>query len=46
MGDFGCKVRSTGKASLSKWVFIWKFREAKVASFEQFHDPQLANAFR
>lgn len=46
MGEFACRVRSTGKTSRHKWVFIWKFRGDKVASHEQFHDPSLAQAFR
>jgi uncharacterized protein len=46
MGEFACRVRSTGKTSRSKWVFIWKFRGGKVSSHEQFHDASLAEAFR
>ena len=46
VGEFGCKVRATGKSSLSKWVFIWKFRDGRVCSYEQFHDPAIADAFR
>jgi uncharacterized protein len=45
LGDFGCKVRATGKAVLTPWVFIWKFREGRVSSYEQFHDPSMAAAF-
>jgi ketosteroid isomerase-like protein len=26
--------------------FIWKLRDGRVSSYEQFHDPALANAFR
>ncbi|HEY5812354.1 MAG TPA: nuclear transport factor 2 family protein, partial [Terrimicrobiaceae bacterium] len=46
VGEFACKVRTTGKRSRTRWVFIWKFREGKICSFEQFHDPAIAAAFR
>ena len=46
LGEFGCKVRATGKSVLSRWVFIWKLREGRVYDYEQFHDPSLAAAFR
>jgi uncharacterized protein len=46
LGEFGCRVRATGKQSRTRWVFIWKFRDAKISSYEQFHDPALAAAFR
>jgi uncharacterized protein len=46
LGEFGCRVRATGKQSRTRWVFIWKFRETKICSYEQFHDPALATAFR
>jgi uncharacterized protein len=45
-GTFGCIVRGTGKSALTRWVFIWKFRDGKVQSYEQFHEPSLAAAFR
>jgi ketosteroid isomerase-like protein len=45
-GDYGCTVNATGKTALTPWVFIWKVRDGKVASYEQFHDPALADAFR
>lgn len=45
-GEYGCTVNSTGKTSLTPWVFIWKLRDGKVSSYEQFHDPTLAEAFR
>lgn len=45
-GDFGIKVRATGKSSLTRWVFIWKFREGRVCSYEQFHDASITDAFR
>jgi hypothetical protein len=46
LGEFGCRVKATGKSALTRWVFIWKLREGRVYSYEQFHDPALANAFR
>ena len=45
-GEYGCTVNATGKSSLTPWVFIWKLRDGKVASYEQFHDPALTEAFR
>jgi hypothetical protein len=44
-GNFRAKVRRTGKTDDSPWVFIWKLRDGKVVSYEQFHDPALASAF-
>jgi ketosteroid isomerase-like protein len=46
LGEFGCRVRATGKRARTRWVFIWKFRDAKIFSYEQFHHPALAAAFR
>ena len=46
LGEFGCHVRKTGKKSRTRWIFIWKFRDGKICSYEQFHDPALAAAFR
>ena len=45
-GEFGVRVRATGKSALTPWVFIWKFRDGKISSYEQFHDASIANAFR
>lgn len=48
IGTFGCRVRATGKTSHTRWAFVWKIdiNSGKVTSYEQFHDPALANAFR
>lgn len=46
LGEFGCRVRATGKTSRARWVFIWKLRHGKICSYEQFHGPELAAAFR
>ena len=45
-GEYGCTVKANGKSSLTPWVFIWKLRQGKVAGYEQFHAPGLADAFR
>ena len=42
---YAFKVRATGKTDDSPWVFIWKLRDGKVVSYEQFHDPAFAAAF-
>ncbi len=46
LGEFACRVHATGKRARTRWVFLWKFRGEKVCSYEQFHDPALAEAFR
>src|ERR1041385_3270063 len=46
LGEYACKVRATGKRSRARWAFIWKFKAGKVCSYEQFHGPELAMAFR
>ncbi len=46
LGTFHCRVKATGKESKTQWVFIWKIRDGLVASYEQFHDPKIADAFR
>ncbi|MGD1278776.1 MAG: nuclear transport factor 2 family protein [Tepidisphaeraceae bacterium] len=46
LGEFACRVRRTGKKSRNRWVFIWKFRDGRICSYEQFHDPALAVAFQ
>ena len=45
-GEYGCTVNTTGKSSLTPWVFIWKLRDGRVVGYEQFHDPALTEAFR
>jgi ketosteroid isomerase-like protein len=45
-GTFGCRVRSTGKKSITRWMFLWKFKAGKVVSYEQFHAPGMAEAFK
>ena len=45
IGDVSFIVRSSGKAGSSSWVYIWKLRDGKVYSYDQFNDPGLAQAF-
>jgi ketosteroid isomerase-like protein len=44
-GTFTCRVHATGKTANMPWVFVWKFRDDKVLSYEQFAAPGLAEAF-
>jgi ketosteroid isomerase-like protein len=44
-GDVSFRVRETGKAGSSKWVYIWKLANGQVQSYDQFNDPGLAAAF-
>lgn len=46
MGDVRFRVRETGHAGSSSWVYIWKLRDGKVVSYDQFNDAGLAQAFR
>ncbi len=46
LGQYGCRVRSTGRESMSRWVFIWKLHDRKVCSYEQFHDSAIEDIFR
>lgn len=46
LGDVGYRSRTNGKTAVSNWVFIWKLREGRVYSYEQFHDANLAAVFR
>ncbi|MBS1714339.1 MAG: nuclear transport factor 2 family protein [Armatimonadetes bacterium] len=46
LGTFTCKVRSTGKTSHTRWAFVWRFEQGSVVSYEQFHDPAIAEAFK
>ena len=46
MGDYGFRARATGKSSKNPWVFIWKFRNGKVSSYEQYQAPAAADAFK
>ena len=46
LGEFGCRVRATGKSARTRWAFIWRLRDGQICAYEQFHDPALAQAFR
>src|SRR5258708_7174410 len=46
IGTFGCRSNETGKAGNTRWVFIWRFTNGKVSSYEQFHDLRIADVFR
>lgn len=46
LGTFAGLVRSTGRVISTRWIFVWKFRDGKVTSYEQFHDGALASGFR
>ena len=46
MGDVTFRARATTKESKSAWVYVWKLRDGKVCSYEQFNDAGLANGFR
>jgi ketosteroid isomerase-like protein len=45
-GEYAFRARGSGKSSRGPWVFIWKLRDGKVYSYEQFHDPSAAAVFR
>ena len=45
-GRFGGTVRSTGRPIDSAWVFLYRFTDGRLSSYEQFHDAALAAAFR
>jgi ketosteroid isomerase-like protein len=45
LGTFACRAKSTGKSANTKWIFVWKLANGKVASYEQFHDPAIAAIF-
>ena len=46
LGYFACKSLETGKSDRTKWIFVWKLRDGKVCSYEQFHDASVAEIFR
>lgn len=45
-GDVSFRVRESGKAGASAWVYIWKLANGKVQSYDQFNDAGLALSFR
>jgi len=44
-GDVSFRVRKSGKAGSSKWVYIFTLADGQVQSFDQFNDPGLVEAF-
>lgn len=46
MGEVSFRVRATGKAGSSAWVYIFNLANGEVRSFTQFNDQGLAEAFR
>jgi len=45
MGDVTFRVRETGKAGSSSWVYVWKLANGEIQSYDQFNDTGLAEAF-
>lgn len=45
-GTFSCRGKATGKEVTTRWVFIWKFQDGLIASYEQFHDQAITDVFR
>ena len=45
IGSFSCHARANDKDATSRWIFIWKFHDGMVSSYEQFHDENLTGAF-
>lgn len=46
MGDFGGRVKKNGRNVSTQFIFVWRLRDGRVYSYEQFHDYKLAEAFR
>jgi len=44
-GTFAAAVKQTGKTGHTPWVFIWKFRDGKICSYEQFTNADFAAIF-
>ena len=45
MGDVSFRVRATGKAGSSSWVYIFELADGAVQRYDQFNDTGLALAF-
>jgi ketosteroid isomerase-like protein len=45
-GGVSFRVRATGKAGSSTWVYIFKLIDGRVQRYDQFNDTGLADAFR
>ena len=46
MGEVTFRVRATGKAGASSWVYIFTLANGQVQRYDQFNDTGLADAFR
>ncbi len=47
IGHYAGSSRATGKSIATDWVMCWKFRDGKLAHFQEFTDTELlANALR
>jgi hypothetical protein len=44
-GEVSFRVRETGKAGSSTWVYIFKLADGRVQTYDQFNDAALADAF-
>jgi ketosteroid isomerase-like protein len=45
-GDVSFRVRASGRTGESSWVYIFKVKDGRLTSYDQFNDPGLAEAFR
>ncbi len=45
LGTFASRSKATGKSAESRWAFVWKLKDGRVVSYEQFHTPGIANIF-
>lgn len=45
MGTFEAISKTTGKSGVTPWIFVWKFRDGKIESYEQYHSAEFANIF-
>lgn len=44
-GEVSFRVRQTDRSGSSNWIYLFRLDQGKVASFEQFNDQGLAQAF-
>jgi len=46
LGTFGFRAKATGREMQTRWIFVWTVKDGVVTSYEQFHQPGIADAFR
>ena len=46
IGTFSCRSKETGRDVTARWVFIFRFRNDRISSYEQFQTPNIADIFR